>query len=280
MKTIIFGLLLLISISANAQNWIRDFKIAGAIAKSENKLMLIDFYADWCPPCKQMDRETWPQKEVKDAMDNVVALKVNIDANSSLAMGYSIKSIPVILITDARGNEIYRMEGMQSAPEMNKLLSSLPGNTGNLNAWVDKVMDEPKNPAYNLEVAKTYQSLACGLNDKGKSLFVRNSFSYLNKAGKYYKKQKNAVKQEEIELLKCLNNVIMGRSKKALAMLDKMDIEKVDIRNQALAYFVAIQAYNGQGMKTEAKVHMDHLTTMENAAEFLNHLEKSSPELF
>ena len=65
------------------------------ILKSE-KTVLIDFYADWCGPCKMMSPVI---DEIAEEMkENVKVGKVNVDENQDLAMKYGVMSIPTIVV--------------------------------------------------------------------------------------------------------------------------------------------------------------------------------------
>lgn len=59
----------------------------------ESKIVLIDFFADWCYPCKMMA----PVVEEVSADENIKVGKVNIDENQELAERYGIESIPTII---------------------------------------------------------------------------------------------------------------------------------------------------------------------------------------
>ncbi len=61
-----------------------------------DKPVLIDFYADWCGPCKMMSPIIDEIAEEKEGMLKVG--KVNVDENQELAMKYGIMSIPTIVI--------------------------------------------------------------------------------------------------------------------------------------------------------------------------------------
>jgi len=60
----------------------------------QNKVMLVDFWAEWCGPCKIL---TPIIDDVKNLMPNNVA-KVNIEENRELAMKFAIRSIPTVII--------------------------------------------------------------------------------------------------------------------------------------------------------------------------------------
>ncbi len=64
------------------------------VLKSDRKV-LIDFYADWCGPCKMMSPII---DEIAEEVINVKVGKVNVDDNGELAMKYGISSIPTIMI--------------------------------------------------------------------------------------------------------------------------------------------------------------------------------------
>jgi thioredoxin 1 len=58
--------------------------------------VLVDFYADWCAPCRQV---TPVLKELKDDLkENVRIIKVNVDKNPGLTKHYNIRSIPAFII--------------------------------------------------------------------------------------------------------------------------------------------------------------------------------------
>ena len=56
-----------------------------------NKLVLVDFWAEWCAPCKAF---TPILEEISQENEKVQVAKVNLDENQDLAMKYSIRSIP------------------------------------------------------------------------------------------------------------------------------------------------------------------------------------------
>ena len=82
-------------------------------------LVLVDFYAEWCGPCKMLS----PILEQINAEDeNVKIIKVNIDDSRFLANYYQIQSIPtLILLKD--GQLLHRMVGFRPKKNIQDLIA-------------------------------------------------------------------------------------------------------------------------------------------------------------
>ncbi|MEZ5001980.1 MAG: thioredoxin fold domain-containing protein [Chitinophagales bacterium] len=94
-------------------------------AKTQGKLVFLDFTASWCMPCKQMDKETFSNKMVGDLVNkHFISFKVDNDYfwGMDIAEKYNVNALPTLLVVDADGNEVKRITGFQSAE---KLLSEL-----------------------------------------------------------------------------------------------------------------------------------------------------------
>jgi thioredoxin:protein disulfide reductase len=80
-------------------------------ALSTGKLTVIDFYADWCLPCKELDAKTFTDPRVIAALDPYVRVKADLTLannaeNQALAKKFGIIGVPAIIFLDEQGQEI------------------------------------------------------------------------------------------------------------------------------------------------------------------------------
>lgn len=95
--------------------WENDLGSAFILANNENKIIMVDVYADWCGWCKKLDAETYKDLEVIELSRKFVILKVDTDNNKSdfdlLNKEFEITGLPAILFMDKDGNLIHRING-------------------------------------------------------------------------------------------------------------------------------------------------------------------------
>ena len=88
------------------------------VLKSD-KIVLIDFWASWCGPCRMMSPVV---DEIAEEMNNTVKVcKVNIDEEQNLAVKYNVMSIPTFVALKD-GKEIGRSIGVQDKEEIKNML--------------------------------------------------------------------------------------------------------------------------------------------------------------
>ena len=75
---------------------------------------LVDFYADWCGPCKMLG-------SVLETMEDVNIIKINVDEHPELASKYGVMSIPTLMVFK-NGVETTKSMGFQPEESIRKLL--------------------------------------------------------------------------------------------------------------------------------------------------------------
>jgi protein disulfide-isomerase len=111
-------------VNAAESTWLTDLPKAQAQAKSENKIVLIDFTgSDWCPWCIKFDKEVLDTPQFQEyAAKNAVQVKLDFPhklvqsddlkkANAALKTQYDVHGFPTLLVLDKDGKEIGRQVG-------------------------------------------------------------------------------------------------------------------------------------------------------------------------
>lgn len=85
------------------------------VVSGNSSLVLVDFYADWCEPCKWLDQilvDIEPQ-----LMEKADILKVDIEAFPAIKERFDIRGIPVLMLFKD-GKEVWRMNGFLAGNEL------------------------------------------------------------------------------------------------------------------------------------------------------------------
>ncbi|WP_378187619.1 thioredoxin [Aquimarina sp. W85] len=83
--------------------------------------VLIDFFADWCGPCKMLGPIL---KEVKkDLGDQIKIIKIDVDANQNLATQYQVRGVPTMLLFK-NGKQVWRQSGVLQKNDIIQVINS------------------------------------------------------------------------------------------------------------------------------------------------------------
>jgi thioredoxin 1 len=83
--------------------------------------VLVDFFAEWCGPCKMMAPEL---KKLADMQgEKLRVIKVDIDKNPQAAQAYGVQSVPTLMLF-RKGRQLWRQSGAMSASKLSSVISS------------------------------------------------------------------------------------------------------------------------------------------------------------
>lgn len=111
-----FPLVLCFISAAYAEAPFQDISLDAALEKAaaDEKVVMIDFYTTWCGPCKMLDKQTWPDKDVRTWIDeHAIALKVDAEKKRDLAKRFKVRGYPTIVFVKSDGTVLDRMVGFR-----------------------------------------------------------------------------------------------------------------------------------------------------------------------
>ncbi|MDO8702380.1 MAG: protein-disulfide reductase DsbD, partial [Undibacterium sp.] len=106
-------------------------ELDATIAQSKGKHVMLDFYADWCVSCKEMEKLTFSEPQVKRSLEKMLLLQVDVTANNiddkALLKRFGLFGPPGIIFFDRQGQEIVggRVIGYQNAEKFLRSLSQV-----------------------------------------------------------------------------------------------------------------------------------------------------------
>lgn len=87
----------------------------------EDKPVLVDFYADWCGPCKMLAPILKDAKE--ELGDTVKIVKIDVDKNEELAGKFQVRGVPTLILF-RNGKQLWRQSGVPQKAEIVQLIRS------------------------------------------------------------------------------------------------------------------------------------------------------------
>jgi thioredoxin:protein disulfide reductase len=106
-------------------------ELDAALAKLDGKTAMLDFYADWCVSCKEMEKLTFVDPRVQAQLANTVLLQVDVTANNAddkaMLKRFGLFGPPGIILFNAAGREIpdSRVIGFQNKDKFSASLGRL-----------------------------------------------------------------------------------------------------------------------------------------------------------
>lgn len=264
---ILFLGLLLASVGADAQ-WLYNYEDAVKVAKASGKLILIDFTAIWCGPCKAMESDVWSDPAVKAQMSDVVMVKVDIDTDRETALKYSVRAVPNIVVAMPNGEILEQEVGYQRSSFVISMLKNYSSNLKD----VYKILfsGEKTNETDLLKLGDAYVEVGLNGAEASRSHF----FNYAEKAYKKASKLAVKVSNSQVAELSTIHTIALsidrGKPQKALDALAK-EVKEESLTDASKLEFLAVnmRAYAALNKKEEAKKYLQQLQQNPNAMALL-----------
>jgi thiol-disulfide isomerase/thioredoxin len=241
MKVFIFLFSLMLSVNLFGQmDWETDYNKARTKCKQSGKLMVIDFWADWCIPCKIMDKELWNSSHFSEK--DFIALKVDIDQDKATPERFNIIGIPTVVIAMSDGTVLWEKIGFYEAESFLKILSSIPADVSSLYRCYYDINAMGKNSKCAFDIAVEFQRLAAITPDQElRKMLLDKDTEFFKKSIKY----KTAPElNQDAELYLLLNEIYSSKPEKVLQKFNKNFGSAEKCRNKDLAHYLRACCYN------------------------------------
>jgi thiol:disulfide interchange protein len=127
---LIFNCLAFLAAEDGKIAWITDLNQGIAAAQKESKPLMVDFMADWCTPCKEMDHSTFNNAALIAGAKSFITVRIDIDKQhevavkyNALALAYGGIGIPNILFMTPDGKKLKRVVGYQGPEQLLSIMN-------------------------------------------------------------------------------------------------------------------------------------------------------------
>ena len=118
--------------ASNEIRWDDNLNSAFAMASNSNKIIMIDFMAEWCPPCKEMDKITFSNTNIIKKSNEFIPVRIDVDKQKDIAEEYNGNArkyggigIPNILFLDKEKNIIRQIVGFHNVDQLMGVMDSV-----------------------------------------------------------------------------------------------------------------------------------------------------------
>lgn len=151
-----------LTVSGRAEQiaWSSDFETAEKIARESGKPLMLDFTAEWCSVCREMDRVFWTRSNVVELSKDFVSVKIDGEKFPLLADKFGVRGYPTVVFADAwnAGRDNYMGFGQGGDRVIIEKAKQFPKNFGEFRK-AGKSLEKSKSKAQDLmEFAEFYRA--------------------------------------------------------------------------------------------------------------------------
>ena len=192
--------------------WYKDLDDAVEVATSTDRPMMIDFWADWCIPCRVMDVEVYTDPTLVAAFDQkMIGVRIHVDFQPAMARRFNAVGLPYLVFTNSYGTELMHHAGFLEAEDLTAVVRAFPADVSELNRY-DRALQEDKDHFSSLV------AMGRRLQDLG---FYGSSSGYFERALKHDNAKQDPATRETILYAMALNALQLMDGESAVSSLEQ-----------------------------------------------------------
>jgi thiol-disulfide isomerase/thioredoxin len=152
--------------SKSDMRWQPDSGASWNVAKEQARPVLVEVWADWCPPCRRMNEEVWSNAKVIEAARNFVPISVDMSRRhegqlGAITIGSSrpqmVRALPTVVILDPWGETLSAKEGFVYPSDLVAMLSQIPPDYTSVRAEREALISHRDNSRALAQLGLLYQ---------------------------------------------------------------------------------------------------------------------------
>lgn len=136
--------------------WRQELEASLEAARSEERPVLVDFWATWCEPCRRMDRELWSRPEVVERVEEFIPVRIDVDRRPDVARRFAIGTLPAVVVADGWAEVIGAIAGYRGPQAYLAMLQAIPADLSPIANWSARLAERPRDLRSLLVIGRFY----------------------------------------------------------------------------------------------------------------------------
>ncbi len=192
--------------------WYKNLDEAVEAARQTDRPMMIDFWADWCAPCRIMDAEVYTDPDLITVFqEKMIGVRIHFDLQPDMVRKFDVLALPYLVFTNSYGTVLLAHQGMLDAAGMTNIVNAFPTDMAEINR-IDRILQEDEDHFPALV------GMAQKLRETG---FYDTSNEFFERALRHDQGKQKTVEREVILYSMGLNSLVLQDGRASVSSLER-----------------------------------------------------------